>query len=59
MTDPYIKYQWEGIKYQWEDCTIGFICPNCGEELVADSQNGEDECDCGLKYCLTASLKVK
>ena len=47
------------IEYQWEDCTIGFICPNCGDELVADSQNGEDECDCGLKYCLTASLKVK
>ncbi len=46
------------IKYRWEDCTMGFICPNCGDELVADSQNGDDKCDCGLEYCLSASLKI-
>jgi hypothetical protein len=46
------------IKYRWEDCSIGFICPYCGAELVADSQVGQETCDCGLKYYLDASLKI-
>jgi uncharacterized protein YbaR (Trm112 family) len=46
------------IKQRWEDCTIGFYCPSCNAELVADSQNEEMECDCGLRYYLAVSLKV-
>lgn len=45
------------IDYLWEDCTIGFKCPFCQAELVADSQNGIDICNCGkLKYYLKADL---
>ena len=46
------------LKYVWEDCTIGFKCPRCGELLVADSQDGEKECDCGVKYRLDYQLVV-
>lgn len=46
------------IKQRWEDCTIGFYCPNCNAELVADSQDGPNECDCGLTYSLVAYVKV-
>jgi hypothetical protein len=47
------------IVYNWEDCGISFVCPNCGADLVADSQNEAMECDCGLKYSLIATLNVE
>jgi len=53
-----VKFEHNGIKYLWEDCTIGFICPNCKEELIVDSQDGEEECDCGFKYSLSVNLKL-
>jgi len=46
------------IKYEWEDCTIGFICPECGTELVGNSQDSEEECECGLKYQLGSHLVI-
>jgi len=46
------------ILWQWDSCTIGFFCPECGKELVGDSQDGEEECDCGLKYSLSSRLIV-
>ena len=48
------------IKYNWEDCTIGFECPNCKQNLSADSQDEEQECpQCGLKYSLSVKLNVE
>ncbi len=47
------------IKYRWEDCTVGFVCPVCGAELTADSQNGPDECEtCGTEYQLVAHIEI-
>ena len=46
------------MKQRWEDCTIGFYCPNCNAELVADSQNESQECECGLSYSLVAYVKI-
>lgn len=46
------------IYYDWEDCTIGFTCPECGAELIADSQNGTEECECGLKYSLSSRIFI-
>lgn len=46
------------IEQRWEHCTIGFYCPNCNAELVADSQNEPRECECGLVYSLVAYLKI-
>ena len=46
------------IIYQWEDNSIGFICPKCGAELIGDSQNGKEECDCGLKYQFCSYLLI-
>ena len=46
------------MKQRWEDCTIGFYCPNCNNELVADSQNGAEQCECGLVYSLVAYVKI-
>lgn len=46
------------MKYRWEDCTIGFYCPSCNAELVADSQNEPQECECGLFYSLVAYVKT-
>ena len=46
------------IDQMWEDCTIGFICPGCGVELVADSQDGEEVCLCGTKYYLSVKLVI-
>ena len=46
------------ITILWEDCSICFICPNCGIELLADTQLGADECECGVKYSLATSLNV-
>jgi DNA-directed RNA polymerase subunit M/transcription elongation factor TFIIS len=44
------------VVYEWEDCTMGFDCPNCGAELIADSQDGTMECECGLEYMLSTTL---
>lgn len=44
------------VFYEWEDCTMGFDCPNCGAELVANSQDGTMECEYGLFYSLSARL---
>lgn len=46
------------IKPIWEDCTIGFECPVCGAQCVADSQNEEMECECGTKYYLSVKLVI-
>ena len=46
------------IEYDWEDCTLGFDCPECGEHLVCDTQDGEEVCDCGLKYQLCSYLLI-
>ena len=46
------------IEQTWEDCSIGFICPDCGAELVADSRNGEEVCNCGTKYYLSVKLVI-
>lgn len=48
--------EYDDIDYVWEDCSICFNCPKCGFQLIADSQNGPEECDCGLKYALHAKL---
>jgi predicted RNA-binding Zn-ribbon protein involved in translation (DUF1610 family) len=48
-----------GLKIEWEDCTIGFYCPKCGSLLVADSQSGNQECKCGVKYHLSTDLWVE
>jgi len=47
----------EKIKYLREDCIVWFVCPHCGEELYADSQNEPDECKCGFKYYLATAIK--
>jgi len=46
------------IFYSWIDEYIGFTCPKCKAELFADSQNGEESCECGLKYQLISSLLI-
>jgi hypothetical protein len=46
------------IKYFYDDCSVGFYCPKCGTQLIADSQDGWKECDCGLKFRLNADLEV-
>ena len=47
------------IEYRWNDCSIGFVCPICGAQLVADAENGQCECECGLKYHLETNLKIE
>ena len=54
--DTNVKFEYDGIKYLWEDCTVGFICPICGAELVGNSQDGKSKCECGFKYMLSAKL---
>jgi len=49
-------FEYGGITYLWEDCTVGFLCPTCEAELVADSQDGECICECGFKYHLSSNL---
>jgi len=46
------------VTCQWYDCSAGFICPRCGEQLIADGANGEEECDCGVKYSLHWEIKI-
>ena len=46
------------IIYEWENSVIGFICPKCGNDLIGDNQNGEEECDCGLKYQFCSYLLI-
>ena len=53
-----ILFGYEGINYLWEDCTVGFLCPKCGSRLSVDSQNGTEECECGIKYSLSWKLKI-
>ena len=42
--------------YAWEDCTIGFDCPECGEEVIVDSQNEPYICLCGNRFYLSARV---
>ena len=46
------------IEQAWEDCSIGFICPDCRAFLVADSRNGEEVCNCGAKYYLSVKVVI-
>jgi transcription initiation factor IIE alpha subunit len=46
------------IDYRWWDCSAGFKCPECGEELVVDNDDWS-KCDCGAFYMLEANLITK
>ena len=51
----YVKLK--DLKVFWEDCCISVECPYCGEEIILDSQNGEEVCgECGHVYQLTTSI---
>jgi transcription elongation factor Elf1 len=43
-------------KYHWEDCSASFDCPRCGEENIADSQDGWETCGCGMQYIFSAKI---
>ena len=45
--------------YNYEDCSIGFMCPRCGVDNVADSKDGWETCGCGLMYSLNARIYFK
>ena len=46
------------VVFKWHDCNCSFYCPICAAELYADSENEERECDCGLRYSMSYSLKL-
>lgn len=48
--------EYKDIVYKWEDCSICFICPKCNRQNIADSQNGFEKCECGLRFALSAKL---
>lgn len=52
-------YKFEEIindyKTVWEDCSMCFVC-ECGKEVMVDSQNGLEHCECGRTYVLSTSL---
>lgn len=48
--------EYKDIVYVWEDCSICFVCPKCKNHLIADSQNGYENCECGFKYALSVKL---
>ena len=47
------------IIYKWTDCNVGFVCPQCGIDIIADAENGIEYCSCGLEYSLHWELKIK
>ena len=45
-------------EYVWKDSSIAFYCPGCNAFLIGDSQDGIEECECGLKYQFTSFLLI-
>jgi hypothetical protein len=50
---------YETLTYIWDDCSAMVKCPECGVDLVVDSQNGWEECECGLEYCLSSKVMFR
>jgi DNA-directed RNA polymerase subunit RPC12/RpoP len=54
------EQQEQPIEYKWHDCNCMFVCPVCGTEVYADSENEERECPggCGMRYFMTFNLEI-
>jgi hypothetical protein len=50
---------YEKLEYVWDDCSCMIKCPECGRDLVVDSQNGWENCDCGLEYRLSTTIEFR
>lgn len=48
----------DDVLFIWEDCSVGFRCVTCRQEIILDDQGEEKSCECGRAYRLLCHVGV-